>query len=247
MEDPIDNAVQSSFSDAAGAREATFRATGGIVAAAVATWALAVLAGGTTSYLLATLATLCAAFAWVQLVLLRAIVTAQRESLREMARRDPLSGVYNHGAFIDILDREFARSRRYGHALSVLVFDVDFFKRINDGYGHAVGDEALRAFARVLQAGLRNVDAVGRLGSEEFAVMLPNTALAQARQLAERLREDAAAIVVRAQDGAEVRFTTSAGVTEISIEDVGLDDMLRRVDTALGRAKDLGRNRVAVA
>lgn len=165
------------------------------------------------------------------------------DRVRELASRDSLSGAYNHVAFIDILDREFARSRRYGQPLSLLIFDVDFFRRIHDGYGSLVGATALQAFARVLQAGLRNVDAVGRLGGEEFAVMLPNTPAEQALALADRLREDAAAIVVRAQEGEDVRFTTSVGVAAASADDVGVEDLIRRTDSALGKAKDLGRNR----
>ncbi|HEY5764254.1 MAG TPA: GGDEF domain-containing protein [Rhodocyclaceae bacterium] len=169
------------------------------------------------------------------------------DRVRELASRDSLSGAYNHVAFIDILDREFARSRRYGQPLALLIFDVDFFRRIHDGYGSLVGATALQAFARVLQAGLRNVDAVGRLGGEEFAVMLPNTPAQQALLLADRLREDAAAIVVRAQEGEDVRFTTSVGVAEMTSDDVGVEDLIRRSDAALGKAKDLGRNRAHLA
>lgn len=167
--------------------------------------------------------------------------------VQELASRDSLSGAYNHSAFIEILEREFARSRRYGQPLSVLIFDVDFFKRIHDGYGSLVGATALQSFAKVLQAGLRNVDAVGRLGGEEFAVMLPNTPARKALALADRLREDAAAIVVRAQEGEDVRFTTSVGVAEMSADDVGVEDLIRRTDAALGQAKDLGRNRACLA
>lgn len=196
---------------------------------------------------LAFVVTGLAGLAFVSLSRLLSALAEQRLQVAELASHDPLSGAFNHGAFIEILDREFARSRRYGQPLSLLIFDVDFFKRIHDGYGSLVGSSALQSFAKVLQSGLRNVDAVGRLGSEEFAVMLPNTPAAQAVALADRLREDAAAIVVRTSEGDEVRFTTSVGVAEISTEDVGVEDLVRRTDSALCQAKDLGRNRVELS
>jgi diguanylate cyclase (GGDEF)-like protein len=197
--------------------------------------------------LLAVLVTGLAAAALVSLSQLLREHESLGTRVHELASRDSLSGAYNHVAFIEILEREFARSRRYGQPLSVLIFDVDFFRRIHDGYGSLVSATSLQSFARVLQAGLRNVDAVGRLGGEEFAVMLPNTPGPQALALADRLREDAAAIVVRAQEGEDVRFTTSVGVAEMSPEDVGVEDLIRRTDSALGQAKDLGRNRACLA
>jgi diguanylate cyclase (GGDEF)-like protein len=224
-----------------------------------ATWLIAALAGGRGEgaspawpAVLALATTVLSAMAFMQTIRLRRQLADQQLKIHELASRDSLSGAYNHVAFIEILDREFARSRRYGQPLSLLIFDLDFFKRIHDGYGSLVGANALRAFARVLQAGLRNVDAVGRLGSEEFAVMLPNTPAPQAAGLAERLREDAAGIVVRApggggQESIEVRFTTSVGVAAMRTEDVGVEDLVRRAGAALASAKDLGRNRVEVA
>ena len=220
--------------------------------AVAALWFIAYLGAGYQSAealpasLLTILAVTVTGLAAAALVSLSHVVRSYAEledRVRELASRDSLSGAYNHVAFIDILDREFARSRRYGQPLSLLIFDVDFFRRIHDGYGSLVSATTLQAFAKVLQAGLRNVDAVGRLGGEEFAVMLPNTPAEQALALADRLREDAAAIVVRAQEGEDVRFTTSVGVAAMSADDVGVEDLIRRTDGALGQAKDLGRNR----
>lgn len=200
--------------------------------------------------LLAAIAVAVTGVSAATLVELSALVrrlNAQAMEIRELENRDSLSGAFNHAAFLEIAGREFARSRRYGQPLSMLIFDVDFFRRIHDGYGPLVSATAVQSFAKVLQGGLRNVDAVGRLGGEEFAVMLPNTEVVNAETLADRLREDAAAIVIRAQEGEEVRFTTSVGVAQLSSEDVTAEDLIRRAGAALGQAKDLGRNRVSVA
>lgn len=165
-----------------------------------------------------------------------------RDELSHLAAIDPMTGVLNRTTFMDILEREFGRCRRYAQPLSVMMLDIDFFKRINDGYGHSVGDDALRAFVGVLGHGLRNVDALGRLGGEEFAILLPNTAGEAAITLADRLREKVAGIVVNTPNEEEVRFTTSVGVSSIGPDDT-VDALFLRTDRALQRAKAGGRNR----
>lgn len=182
---------------------------------------------------------------WRQLSLLRSLA-ASRAQLQILAATDAMTGTLNHTAFMDVLARDFARSRRYGEALTVLMLDIDFFKRINDGYGHAVGDDALRSFARILKGELRTVDAIGRLGGEEFGVILPNTGGAAAAHLAERLREQVAAIVVRSPRKEEVRFTTSIGVAQMDVHDLDPERLLARADAALYEAKAQGRNRVEI-
>ena len=183
---------------------------------------------------------------WWQLSLFRSLA-ASRSQLEVLATTDAMTGVFNHSAFMEVLARDFARSRRYGETLTILMLDIDFFKRINDGYGHAVGDEALRSLARVLKSELRTVDSIGRLGGEEFGIILPNTAGDPALHLAERLRQQVADIVVKSRNHEEVRFTTSVGVAQMDINDIDAERLLARADAALYDAKAKGRNRVEVS
>lgn len=170
---------------------------------------------------------------------------AQHNSaLLHLAMTDVLTGVSNRRHFVEVLEHEFVRARRYNTPLSVLAFDLDFFKRINDGYGHAVGDEALTSFAQVAKQGLRDMDLLGRLGGEEFSIFLPNTTMAEALVVAERVRDGVTRIAIPTDNGT-LKFTTSVGVAEIHQTDSSVDDLLRRADAALYDAKAAGRNRVA--
>jgi diguanylate cyclase (GGDEF)-like protein/PAS domain S-box-containing protein len=163
--------------------------------------------------------------------------------LRRLATTDSLTGAFNRRHFMESANSEIARSRRHQHALSVLMFDIDKFKSINDNYGHPVGDEAIRALARNLTEGGRNCDLVGRLGGEEFAMLLPETPLEQAIEVAERLR--LAIMDIRIQAGDKiVSYTSSIGVAELAERDRNIEDMLSRADEALYEAKNSGRNRV---
>jgi diguanylate cyclase (GGDEF)-like protein/PAS domain S-box-containing protein len=165
-------------------------------------------------------------------------ITAQRaleDRLRELATVDALTGAVNRRRFFELGDEEIARADRYGGALSLAMIDADHFKRINDTFGHAAGDEALVHIASTLRAGLRRSDTVGRYGGEELALLLPATELAGARLLVDALR---AAV---ASSPREVRVTVSAGVVERTPGE-SLASMLRRADAALYRAKADGRN-----
>lgn len=166
------------------------------------------------------------------------------ERLRELATTDPLTGLANRRSFLDHAEREFGRSRRYGAPLSFLMLDMDRFKNINDIYGHDVGDMVLRSLAETGRKVLRGVDLMGRMGGEEFAVLLPETGIEEALAVAERLRANVEQSVVRDQDGGEVHCTVSLGVAQAH-EDESLHDLLRRADAALYEAKNSGRNRVA--
>jgi len=128
----------------------------------------------------------------------------------------------------------------------LLLLDADNFKQVNDAYGHAGGDQALKALAETCTRSVREVDIVGRLGGEEFAVAMPETELVTARQVAERLRQEIAERDV-ACDGQTWRITVSIGVATSAPGDLTLDHTLRRADQALYAAKNAGRNRVAVA
>ncbi|MCP5143212.1 MAG: GGDEF domain-containing protein [Gammaproteobacteria bacterium] len=165
--------------------------------------------------------------------------------LHHLATVDPMTGVNNRHHFLSHLYREFVRSRRYQAPLSLMVLDLDFFKQINDGYGHAAGDAALTSFAKAASGCLRDMDVFGRLGGEEFGVALPNTSVEQAGVVAERIREAVARIAINTELGV-VRFTTSVGVTELLDTDDTVDVLLARTDMALYAAKAAGRNRVMV-
>lgn len=166
------------------------------------------------------------------------------EKLRHLASTDPLTNISNRRHFLDVAKREVARALRYNHSLSVVCWDIDHFKKINDTYGHAAGDDAIRAIsnAGVDQCRQEN-DLLGRMGGEEFAFLLPETNLKSAHILAERLR---AAIEMTGIpiDGKKKYLTCSFGVAERLPEETDITETLKRADQALYRAKEAGRNRV---
>lgn len=166
--------------------------------------------------------------------------------LRRLATTDGLTGALNRRTFLGELEKEVGRAARYGSPLTLMMLDLDFFKRINDGYGHAVGDQALKAFAESAFASLRSSDLFGRMGGEEFVILLPETSALQVEPVAERLRERVAAIQLPTAHGV-VRFTVSIGVAELAICDVDAEGFLARADQAMYAAKQAGRNRVVLA
>jgi len=193
--------------------------------------------------LTALVSLLVAALAW-RLSTMLGDLSRKTVELQHLASTDQMTGVHNRGHFLELLYREYARGMRYRTPLSLMVLDLDFFKQINDGYGHAAGDEALRAFAREISACLRAMDILGRLGGEEFGVVLPNTTLVDAETVAERIRIAVSRIAIETGYGT-VRFTTSVGVTQIGEIEDSVEEFLARADTALHQAKVAGRNRVA--
>ena len=171
---------------------------------------------------------------------------AMEAELTRLATTDPLTGMANRRYFIAQLDREMARIQRNAGPAAVLMLDLDHFKRINDNYGHAAGDAVLQAFARTAQASLRKIDLIGRLGGEEFSILLPQTGLDAARRFAERLRKNIEAMRVE-HDGESLQVTVSIGLTELTRADLDCDSVLARVDQALYQAKAEGRNKVEIA
>jgi diguanylate cyclase (GGDEF)-like protein len=166
-------------------------------------------------------------------------------ALRGLILRDGLTGLYNHSATKEHLVREVARSKRDGTPLALAMVDIDFFKKVNDTYGHPVGDQVIRAISRLLQQRLRHGDVVGRYGGEEFAVILPATSVAAAQQVLDEIRKVFQKIRHKADDR-EFSATFSAGVAELA--DAGEAGALFRIaDVALYHAKQAGRNRVAIA
>jgi diguanylate cyclase (GGDEF)-like protein len=164
--------------------------------------------------------------------------------LELMAHFDQLTGATNHGYFMELFTLELDRAKRYGHVVSLLMLDLDHFKSVNDTYGHAAGDEALRALCRVIDktSKLRATDFYGRIGGEEFALVLPETELHGALEVAERLRGnlEQAAII---HEGHTFFITTSIGVSQYRVGDT-MAMLLKRADQAMYQAKGQGRNRV---
>lgn len=167
--------------------------------------------------------------------------------LRELTLRDPLTGLLNRRAFHEELQREWQRMRRMGSPMVVTAFDLDHFKAINDGHGHDTGDLVLVRAARLLRETSREIDLVARLGGEEFAVVMPDTTLAQGLQAAERLRQSLASLPLLSEAGAMLSVTVSIGVADARDVDGDAYATLRRADEALYRAKRDGRNRVCQA
>lgn len=162
---------------------------------------------------------------------------------RELAHTDELTGLANRRAFLEHGKATFDQARRYKRSLSLVMFDIDHFKRINDTHGHAAGDEVLRAVAAAVRRIARSADSAGRLGGEEFALLLPETFRDAAAQLAERLRREMADLAIE-MPGETLRVTCSFGVAEQGPDAPSLDALLDRADQALYRAKAEGRNRV---
>lgn len=169
-----------------------------------------------------------------------------QQRMYEAALRDGLTKAFNKKFFLDRLDTELAYARRHSADLSLLLFDVDHFKRINDRYGHEAGDLALQHVAERLRSACGANALLGRQGGEEFVVLLKLASAEQVRAAAETLREAVQAIPF-AQGGEALRVTVSIGVALLQAQDRSLDDLLRRADGALYAAKRGGRDRVEFA
>jgi len=167
--------------------------------------------------------------------------------LREMATTDFLTGLSNRRHFIARMTDELARLQRLDNLdAAVLMLDLDHFKRINDTYGHAAGDAILKHFAALIRDELRKIDTVGRVGGEEFAIILPGANLEEAKVFAERLRQKVETTPLQL-DGKVISFAVSIGITAMKETDASADTAMIRADAALYRAKENGRNRVEVA
>ena len=169
----------------------------------------------------------------------------RNEELLQMAISDPLTKIYNRRFFFELAEKEFERSKRYNHQLSLILVDVDRFKKSNDTYGHLVGDEILKNLARFLVSNVRGNDVVARYGGEEFVILMPEIDAKEAAMTAERLREEIAknTMVV----GRFIQVTVSFGVAGWEEqENTDLESLLYRADQALYRSKGLGRNRVTI-
>jgi diguanylate cyclase (GGDEF)-like protein/PAS domain S-box-containing protein len=163
--------------------------------------------------------------------------------LHQLATTDELTGAHNRRYFLQLSRRELERAKRYGNSLSVLMLDIDHFKKINDTYGHSIGDIVLTDMVAAIRKTLRAVDIFGRVGGEEFAIMLPEIHAKGARSVAERLRKTVESTSVETEKGI-ISITLSIGIACLQEYSDTLDDLLRYADTALYEAKENGRNRV---
>jgi diguanylate cyclase (GGDEF)-like protein len=166
--------------------------------------------------------------------------------LKDLANTDELTGLANRRHFMESLQREIERARRYNSALSLVLLDLDHFKRVNDTHGHAAGDDVLRETASILREVCRDVDEAARIGGEELALLLPETNAAGARVMAERVRRRIEQTALASPAGAAYEVTASFGVASLDEEIDTPDRLLQASDAALYRAKEAGRNRVVV-
>ncbi|HEX5330309.1 diguanylate cyclase [Sulfuricurvum sp.] len=169
-----------------------------------------------------------------------------RSELEHRAYSDYLTGLGNRRYFIEQAEEELSRRHRYGGELSLIMFDIDYFKKINDTYGHSVGDLVLQKIADICRTILREIDIIGRIGGEEFAILLPQTDAEEAHHVAERLRIAISEGQIKLE-GAQPKFTASFGVVAAGGGFTEIDALLNQADTALYEAKESGRNRVCIA
>jgi diguanylate cyclase (GGDEF)-like protein len=165
--------------------------------------------------------------------------------LKRLATTDPLTGALNRRHFMELMSREQRRAERYNAVFSMLMVDIDHFKRVNDTYGHQTGDQAIQAMADACQKALRPTDLLARYGGEEFIITLVHTDQAGAAKVAERLRESVSEIELPTEQGV-LKFTISVGVSTFFKRSL-LEEIIGRADQALYQAKTSGRNRVCLA
>ena len=213
---------------------AGWRAGGTLPAGSPIFWSSAI-------FMLAFMAVLAAGFGFVLAGFER--MAAQ---MRELASVDGLTGAVNHNTTVSLLAHSLERGRRENQPVSFVMLDLDHFKRVNDRHGHVIGDNVLRAVAACARQRLRGSDVLGRLGGEEFGMVLPATGMAGAKHLAEQVRLAVEALELKGDGGQPVRVTLSAGVAEATKSDTP-ETLMHLADKALYQAKQKGRNRVIVA
>uniref|UniRef100_Q47C76 Sensor protein FixL n=1 Tax=Dechloromonas aromatica (strain RCB) TaxID=159087 RepID=Q47C76_DECAR len=170
-----------------------------------------------------------------------------QKELERLSQFDELTNLFNRRHFFSLAKHELNRSSRYRSKLSVMMLDIDHFKRINDGHGHKTGDLVLANIGKQIGDSLRDSDIAGRMGGEEFAILLPETDLEQASIMAERLRKQVAETWLDIGDGRTLNCTLSIGLATKSDQQIDLENLLHQADTALYAAKNSGRNKVSCA
>jgi diguanylate cyclase (GGDEF)-like protein len=173
-------------------------------------------------------------------------LTVKNRMLSEVSSRDSLTGLYNRWFVLETIDSELNRALRHGSPMSLLMLDLDHFKRINDTWGHSAGDQVLQSIGRVLRESCRVYDVPGRYGGEEFCIVLPETKTGNTTAVAERIRQRLAASELTCGDGS-ISVTASIGIAGMDSPDAGVlspAELIERADQALYAAKNRGRNRV---
>lgn len=167
------------------------------------------------------------------------------EKMQQLAITDSLTGLYNRRYFFPFAEKEIERSKRYEKELSIILMDIDHFKKVNDKFGHQIGDQALKMAADICLQELRQVDVICRYGGEEFVILLPETSKSEAGQAAQRICDAIAAARLPTEQG-EVAITISMGVADLTREEDDINSLIKKADQALYQAKHAGRNQVAV-
>ena len=168
------------------------------------------------------------------------------EQLAKLSMTDRLTGLLNRGTWENLVDAEYERFRRYGQATSLVMFDIDHFKPVNDTYGHLAGDEVIRHTAEVTRNNIRQSDSAGRYGGEEFGIILPETDAENARVICERIREAIENSTVSTTAG-DIRYTVSMGIAQLTETPENYMQWMQKADEALYKAKESGRNKVVVS
>ncbi|MEW6233173.1 MAG: sensor domain-containing diguanylate cyclase [Chloroflexota bacterium] len=168
------------------------------------------------------------------------------EDTEHLARTDGLTGLFNQRSMRELLDSEIKRAERFSRSLSMIMIDLDFFKKVNDQHGHEAGNQVLKDLAGILTASVRDVDIVARYGGEEFTIILPEADEAQARLVAERIQQAVADNVFEPQPGLKLRLTVSQGVATFPVHASSAGELIARADEALYAAKQGGRNLVCL-
>lgn len=164
------------------------------------------------------------------------------KELQKVAQTDPLTSLYNRGFFLELADKEIKRAKRYNTSVCFAILDIDYFKTINDTFGHPVGDTVIQALAKQCLVSLRETDLVGRLGGEEFAFLLLHVNEEQARAKMERLREELSHLTIFYHGTSTLHFTVSIGLAMLLECTKGLDELYIKADEKLYVAKNAGRN-----
>ncbi len=171
------------------------------------------------------------------------------DRMSRLVQYDEKTGLHNYRHFTERLGEEFKRARRYGNHLTLLMFDIDHFKLVNDHHGHLAGDVALKEFGQIMTRSARETDLIARYGGEEFVILLPQTTAMQGQRLGDRIRRSTEVFAFNTGDTAGgIRITVSAGVATFPLNDriQAPEDLIRAADDALYRAKEAGRNRTDV-
>ena len=168
------------------------------------------------------------------------------DKLQYLSRTDDLTGLLNRRALIEKLEDEIRRAQRYKTNLAILICDIDYFKEINDTNGHDIGDRILQIISNLFKESLRSIDIIGRYGGDEFLVILPETSMKGANEIAERIRLTVEDFKLQREGKEPIKTTVSLGVAEFNSDKENINDLIKRADNALYMAKGKGRNRVYI-